>query len=110
MYDLQVDSTEDRMMDLMPLASDRPGIGIYWDEHDRLLGHPDAYMMLADLRRCLSCRDEPFALANAMHKRLGYTLPRFRTAKKKLIDLCLLEITHPGGRGPTDPPRARLLF
>ena len=50
-----------------------------------------------------------FALANAFAESLGWGLTRFRKARDFLTERGFIACTHPGGKGPGDPPRYRLL-
>jgi hypothetical protein len=71
---------------------------------ERIEGHPDAVALLATLRKANGARTE-FTLANAIHRRIGYTRPRFRAARDRLVEHQIIVRTHAGGRGPHDPPR-----
>jgi Histidine kinase-, DNA gyrase B-, and HSP90-like ATPase len=54
--------------------------------------------------------DTEFILANAMaSETLRWTRRRFKCAIARLVQERLLQCVHPGGRGPGDPPRYRLL-
>lgn len=71
---------------------------------------PEAIQLLAYLRLHHGFRGSgEFVLANAVATKLSLSITRFRNAKKSLASHRLLEMTHLGGRGPNDPPRARLL-
>ena len=71
---------------------------------------PEAFQLLAYLRFHNGFRgSDEFVLANAVAAKIGLSITRFRNAKKSLASHRLLEMTHLGGRGPNDPPRARLL-
>ena len=79
-------------------------------ELSQLGGHGDAALVLMKLRAAHGWREgEEFPLANALGASLGWGLPKFRTAKQILVENRFLEVTHTGGVGPRDPPRARLL-
>lgn len=92
------------------LFTDRPGVGIYRDEREKLLHHADALMLLLDLRDLHAWnRDGEFTLADATRNRYGWTRPRFKEALETLLDLDFLEVTHKGGRGNHDARRARLI-
>ena len=70
---------------------------------------PNALVLLIHLRLAHAWRGgEPFALARAMARALGWPMPRFLCARQTLIDRGFLDVVHPGGKGPNDPPMARL--
>ena len=69
----------------------------------------DAAFLLMKYRVAHGCREEDFAVANAMAGTLGWTLPRFHKANHELREKRFMKLTHEGGKGPRDPPRARLL-
>jgi hypothetical protein len=67
----------------------------------------DAFALWSILWRHHSDRRE-FIIANAMADSLGWTLPRFKTARARLcVPHRLIECVHLGGRGAGDPPRYR---
>jgi hypothetical protein len=71
---------------------------------------PDAVMLLIRLRHTHAWRNgEPFPLASAMAESMGWDIRRFRRARAILAELQFIEIVHPGGNGPKDPPLVRLL-
>lgn len=65
---------------------------------------PEALALLLMLRSWHFERDE-FILANKVHKKLGWTLPKFKAATERLTKAGKIRCTHPGGLGPNDPPR-----
>lgn len=70
---------------------------------------PEALQLLAHLKLCHNTKNgAEFYLANATKNRLGISLSKLRSARKCLSDFGLIDITHPGGKGPNDPPRAVL--
>ncbi|MCO5157488.1 MAG: bifunctional DNA primase/polymerase [Aquamicrobium sp.] len=76
------------------------------DEVDSLAAsNPDAFALLTILRRHHWGRD--FVLAKAFAESLGWTLPRFKSARAELLERKLIECVHAGGRGPKDPPLYR---
>jgi hypothetical protein len=64
---------------------------------------PNALALLLLLRSWHFERDE-FILSNNIHKRLGWTLPAFRSARSRLAQAGKIRCIHPGGKGPHDPP------
>ena len=64
---------------------------------------PEALTLLMLLRSWHYGRDE-FVLANPTHKKIGWTLVKFRTARDRLVEAGKIKCVHPGGRGPEDPP------
>jgi hypothetical protein len=65
---------------------------------------PDAFALLAIVRRHhLGIRDR-FSLANAMAESIGWTLARFRGARDRLVAGGFLRCLSRGGRGKGDPP------
>lgn len=79
-------------------------------EMEHLWDAPVALMLLCRLRMAHSHRNgSEFAIALAMAEGIGVSRPTFRAARDTLVDRYFIEITHPGGRGKNDPPRARLL-
>jgi hypothetical protein len=73
---------------------------------DALIDDPDAWCLYGKLRRHHWARD--FALSKTMAESMGWTLPRWKRARKKLIEMGGIECIRPGGRGPKDPPIYRL--
>lgn len=71
-----------------------------------VLDDPDAFYLYGKLRRHHWGRD--FALSKAMAEAMGWTLPRWKRARKKLEDVGEIERINSGGRGPKDPPIYRL--
>ncbi|MGO4619059.1 bifunctional DNA primase/polymerase [Ensifer sp. 2YAB10] len=67
---------------------------------------PHAFALLSILRRHHFGRD--FALAKVFAETLGWTLPRFKSARDVLVKRKLIECIHRGGNGPKDPPIYRL--
>ena len=79
-------------------------------ELDQLGGNGDAALILIRLRAAHGWRNGgDFPLANAFAASLGWGLPRFRKGRDFLEDRRFIACTHPGGKGPHDPPRYRLL-
>ena len=83
---------------------------------DDLINEPDAFLLLGHLKRHhQNLRDEfilanalsEFILANALSETFNWPLRRYKRAKSILIDHGHIEIVHPGGDGPGDPPRAK---
>jgi hypothetical protein len=73
-------------------------------------GNSDAALILMKLRAAHGWHNgREFPLANALAVSLGWGLRRFHAAKAFLIKCCFLEIIYAGGKGPHDPPKARLL-
>lgn len=70
---------------------------------------PDAVFLLMKFRVAHACREGNFAVANSMAGSLDWTLPRFRKANQELREKRYMKLTHVGGKGPGDPPRAHLL-
>lgn len=70
----------------------------------------EALQLLAHLKLCHSAKHgKEFTFANNTRNRMGISLHKFRIAKRALEELHLLKITHAGGNGPNDPPRAKLI-
>lgn len=65
--------------------------------------NPEALALLMLLRSWHYEREE-FVLANAIHQKLGWTLPKFKAARARLTEAGKIRCIHPGGRGPNDPP------
>ena len=65
--------------------------------------HPRALALLLLLRSWHFERDE-FILSNNVHKKLGWTLPAFRSARSRLTRAGEIRCIHPGGSGRHDPP------
>ena len=79
-------------------------------ELKELGGNSDAALILMRLKAAHGWRNgREFPLANALAVSLGWGLRRFHAAKAFLIKCCFLEIIYAGGKGPHDPPLARLL-
>jgi hypothetical protein len=79
-------------------------------ELDELGGNGDAALVLIKLRTAHGLRNHgEFVLANAIAGSFGWGLRRFRAAKAFLVKCRFIEITHQGGGGLHDPPKARLL-
>lgn len=79
-------------------------------EADHLWDQPTAMALLMRLRMAHSHRNGgEFAIALAMAETMGVSPKTFRAARETLVQRYFLEMTHPGGRGKNDPPRARLL-
>ena len=75
-----------------------------------LNGQGDAALLLMTLRAAHGWRDGgEFILANALAATFQWSIPRLRKARDFLIQTKFMEITHRGGSGPHDPPRARLI-
>jgi hypothetical protein len=70
---------------------------------DKLISQPYALSFLLFLKRYHWNRNQ-FALAKETAEKLGWTLVRFRQARKILEDLGIIRCIHPGGKGPNDPP------
>ena len=72
---------------------------------DRLAAQdPYAYALLSVLKRYHGGRDQ-FALAKEMANKLGWSLPAFKTARKRLEDDGEIRCISRGGRGAHDPPQ-----
>lgn len=72
---------------------------------DRLAAqHPNALALLSILKRLHGGRDE-FVLAKETADKLGWSLPAFRSARKRLEDEGEIRCISHGGRGAHDPPR-----
>ena len=67
------------------------------------LRDPHAFFLYATLRRHHADRRE-FAVANAMATSLGWSLPRFQKARRRLVEDGLITVVRRGGRGSGDPP------
>jgi hypothetical protein len=72
------------------------------EEGDRY--SPDAVKLLVKLRSAHQGLRDEFAVANAMAKTLGWTLPRFRRTRLELEIGGAIHCKHRGGRGKNDPP------
>jgi hypothetical protein len=70
---------------------------------DELTGDPDAFWLLANLKRYHGDR-EHFILARALAKSIGWTRPRFNAARDRLEDIGEIRCVTRGGRRPNDPP------
>jgi hypothetical protein len=68
---------------------------------DLCLNNPDAFVLLMVARRHHWDR-ERFCLANAMGEKLGWTLPRLRSARNCLVRNNYVVVLHHGGRGAGD--------
>jgi hypothetical protein len=66
-------------------------------------GNPHAFALLAILRRTHGMREQ-FVLAKETAEKLGWTLRRFRAARRRLEIAGVIRCVRPGGRGPHDPP------
>lgn len=64
---------------------------------------PLALALLIQLRRWHGWRQD-FYLANATADKLGWSLPAFKLARRRLVDIGELKCVSPGGRGQHDPP------
>lgn len=74
-------------------------------ELEALGGNADAALLLMKLRAAHGWRQsEPFALAKSYAETLGWTLPRFKSARSFLAEKKMIRCCHQGGRGPNDPP------
>jgi hypothetical protein len=70
---------------------------------------PEALALLFILKQAHGAKGgQTFALANAMAKSMGWSLPLWKAARDALIECKALEIVSRGGRGRNDPPIARL--
>ncbi len=70
----------------------------------------DAVLLLLRLRTEHGWRNGGhFPLANAFAAALAWGIPRFRKARDFLVERRFIACPHPGGKGPHDPPRYRLL-
>lgn len=80
-------------------------------EFERLRDDPVALALLVMLRLIHGHRHgNEFVLANETAKSLGWSLPRFRAAKARLITEGFLKLTNAGGRrGPGDTTKCRLV-
>lgn len=65
--------------------------------------NPAAFALLGLLQRWHYDKPE-FVLANAVVDKLGWTLPKFRSARDALAKADQIHCIHKGGRGPNDPP------
>jgi hypothetical protein len=92
------------------ITSSHPGFVVRNSEHDELMYYPNAYVLLADLRRNHGARNKDFALANAVRRRYGWSLPTFHKARRVLEKLGYVEITQRGGRRLGDTRRVRLAY
>ena len=77
-------------------------------EFNRLSGEADAVFLLIQLWLAHASRIGDFVLANALAKKFGWGLPRFRKAKSVLRENGIIKCTRWGGDGPRDPPRYQL--
>jgi hypothetical protein len=66
------------------------------------LKNNDAFILLLLAQRHHADRDR-FCLANAMAEKLRWTLPRFKAARRYLVENGYLVVLHQGGRGKNDP-------
>ena len=64
---------------------------------------PYAFALFAILRLNHGMRDR-FVLAKQMASKLGWTVPRFKAARRSLELAGGIRCVHPGGRGSNDPP------
>ena len=64
---------------------------------------PCAFALFGVLRRWNAGRHH-FNLANETAQKLGWTLPRFKTARRRLEEAGHIRCIRRGGRGPNDPP------
>jgi hypothetical protein len=70
-----------------------------------LVRHPRALTLLAYLLwKRGAQRTEPFVLANATAKSIGWSVGAFRTARNRLVAEGILVCVRKGGRGPKSPP------
>jgi hypothetical protein len=67
----------------------------------------DLMLFLAHLRANHACRQEPFVVANALAKRIGWSIPYIRKLRGAAEARGFIECIHPGGKGPHDPPLYR---
>lgn len=83
---------------------------VFHSDVQHLWDQPLALSLLIQLRMAHGWRNgSEFTLALAMADTMGVSPKTFRSARDILVERYFLEITHPGGRGKNDPPRARLL-
>ena len=73
---------------------------------DALIDDADAWCLYGKLRRHHWGRD--FALSKPMAESMGWTVPRWKRARDKLVEVGEIICIRPGGRGPKDPPIYRL--
>lgn len=64
---------------------------------------PHALALLSILKQNNGHR-ETFILSKSMAHSLGWTLPRFKQARDKLVQAAVIACMHEGGRGKNDPP------
>jgi hypothetical protein len=76
-------------------------------EVNALTRDPDVLVLLMKAR-IAHHSGKPFALANAMAKSLGWTLRRFRVARRNFIEKGYAQLLRPGGDGPNRPPVVKL--
>jgi hypothetical protein len=65
---------------------------------------PDAFALLAILKRHHGGFRDQFAIANAMAESLGWTLPRLKRARRQLLSGGFVRCVQEGRHGPHDPP------
>lgn len=83
---------------------------VFRSDADHLWDQPKALSLLIRLRMENGYRNGgPFQLAQGIAKTVGMSIPTYLSARDILVKRYFLEIVHPGGRGPSDPPIARLL-
>jgi len=83
---------------------------IFKSDTAHLWDQPLALVLLVKLRLAHGWRDGgEFALSLATAETLGVSPKTFRAARDALVSRRFLQITYPGGRGKSDPPRARLM-
>ena len=74
-------------------------------ELDALAENPYAAILLMKAQTAWGWRsDKPFPVARSWADSLGWTLPRFRSARDFLTELGMWHCVHAGGSGPGDPP------
>ncbi len=73
---------------------------------DALIDDADAWCLYGKLRRHHWRHD--FALAKSMAASMRWTLPRWKRARNKLVEVGEIKCIHRGGGGPGDPPIYRL--
>jgi len=69
--------------------------------------NPEAFALFSILQAQHKGLRGEFALSKAMADSMGWHLRKFKAARDYLVDVGLVTCTHPGGRGPKDPPRYR---
>jgi hypothetical protein len=82
----------------------RPRVMLDHDTVDALaINNPDAMVLFILLERYHGGNDR-FVLAKPMAAKMGWTLPRWYSARDYLVSAGLIRCIHGGGRGPHDPP------